>query len=188
MLTNIQLEELCEKMDVPLETIVFKDQLADIPPIKNNRAYIVNMENEIGEDGVPNQGSHWVCFQRNQYPSGKTASIYFDSYGSRPSQAVQEFMGEDPPRNTVNIQSLMNDACGWYCCAFLHYINAYKGRTGNLYIDTDQFVNMFHDLDKQHDYKYNEYVLKHFFQSADPSLRKPITVKENGLDIRSIVS
>ena len=188
MLTNIQIEELCGKMNIPLQAIVFKDQLQDTGPLQHNRAYIVNMENEIGEDGKRNQGSHWVCFQKNRYPSGKTAAIYFDSYGSRPSQAVQEFLGEDPPRNTVNIQSLMNDACGWYCCAFLHYINAYENRTGNIYTDAEAFINMFYDLEKEYDFKYNEYVLKHFFQSADPSLRKPITVREDNININSIVS
>ena len=97
MLTNIQIEELCGKMNIPLQAIVFKDQLKDTGALKYNRAYIVNMENEIGEDGKRNEGSHWVCFQKNKYPSGKTAAIYFDSMGSRPSQAVQQFLGETRP-------------------------------------------------------------------------------------------
>ena len=97
MLTNIQIEELCGRMNIPLQAIVFKDQLKDTGPLQYSRAYIVNMENEIGEDGKRNEGSHWVCFQKNKYPSSKTAAIYFDSMGSRPSQAVQQFLGETCP-------------------------------------------------------------------------------------------
>ena len=42
---------------------------------------------------------------------------------------------------------------------------------------------LFVDLNKSCDYKYNEYVLKHFFLSADPLLRKDVNV-----DVKTIVS
>jgi hypothetical protein len=35
---------------------------------------------------------------------------------------------------------------------------------------------MFDDLNKSVDFKKNEYILKHFFRSADPALRKEIDV------------
>jgi len=35
---------------------------------------------------------------------------------------------------------------------------------------------MFDDLNKSVDFKKNEYILKHFFRSEDPSLRKEIDV------------
>jgi len=35
---------------------------------------------------------------------------------------------------------------------------------------------MFDDLNKSVDFKKNEYILKHFFSSEDPSLRKEIDV------------
>jgi hypothetical protein len=37
-------------------------------------------------------------------------------------------------------------------------------------------MEMFDDLNKSIDFKKNEYILKHFFRSEDPSLRKEIDV------------
>ena len=64
--------------------------------------------------------------------------------------------------------------------AFLRYINAWQHawqhRTKDLYSDVDMFLHSFDDLNKSIDWKKNEYVLKMFFQSSDPSLRKEIDV------------
>jgi hypothetical protein len=38
------------------------------------------------------------------------------------------------------------------------------------------FIDMFDDLNKSVDFKKNEYILKHFFRSADPKLRRDIEV------------
>jgi hypothetical protein len=70
----------------------------------------------------------------------------------------------------------MSNACGWYCCAFLHFINNFSNRTKNLYSDTEHFLEFFDDLNKSVDFKKNEFMLKHFFQSKDPSKRKEIEV------------
>ena len=59
MLTNIQLEDLCEKMDIPLERICFKDQLKD-QNLVYNRSYIINMEDAMAEDGDRNDGTEFV--------------------------------------------------------------------------------------------------------------------------------
>ena len=77
-----------------------------------------------------------------------------------------------------DVQSLMNNACmcGYYCVAFLHYINAWQHRTKDLYADVDIFLHYFDDLNKSIDWKKNEYILKMFFQSSDPALRKEIDV------------
>ena len=94
-----------------------------------------------------------------------------------------QILGMDLPYTQIDIQSLAADFCGWSCCAFLHYINAFNDRTGHIYKDTEDFCNLFVDLNKSCDYKYNEYVLKHFFLSADPLLRKDVNV-----DVKTIVS
>jgi len=70
----------------------------------------------------------------------------------------------------------MNNACGYYCLALGHFINASKYRTGMLYDDVNSFMEMFDDLNTSCDFKKNEYILKHFFRSEDPSLRTEIDV------------
>ena len=51
---------------------------------------------------------------------------------------------------------------------------------------------MFDDLNSSVDFKKNEYVLKHFFQSNDPANRIPISLKDTivhkgGKDIKNIL-
>ena len=178
MLTDNQLEDICRRMNVPLEAIVFKDELPN--KLKYNRAYIINLEDEYDEEGKPNDGSHWTCLQVNKYPSGKVEPFYFDSYGMPPPKnvvkSVLDTTGQKLPFNTKDIQSLMNNACGFYCCALLHYLNAFPNRTNDIYNDAETFLDMFDDLNKSVDFKKNEYILKHFFVPEDPKLRKKIEI------------
>ena len=80
------------------------------------------------------------------------------------------------PYTTKDIQSLMNNACGFYCLAMAHFICSSKYRTNDLYRDIDDFMDMFDDLNHSIDWKKNEYILKHFFLSEDPNKRKPVDV------------
>jgi hypothetical protein len=180
MLTNIQLEDLAQRMKVPLEFVGFKNELPK--KLKTNRAYIINsQDDEDDETGELNSGAHWACMQIMEYPNGKIEGIYFDSYGSPPPEIVNErvmnnFKIKKIPYNTKDIQSMMNSACGWYCLAFLHFINVFPQRSKNLYWDVEAFLSLFEDLNKSIDFKKNEYILKMFFQPEDPKLRKPIEV------------
>ena len=179
MLTDKQLEDLCLKMNVPLEDIIFKDHSPTT--FKFNKSYIINLEDEYNEGGALNSGSHWTCLQVNKYPNGKMQGIYFDSFGSpAPTEILETFKrttGQSHmPHNTKDIQSLMSNACGWYCCAFLHFINNFSHRTKDLYDDTENFLDFFDDLNKSVDFKKNEFILKHFFQPKDKNLRKEIEV------------
>jgi hypothetical protein len=175
MLTDTDIKEIAVKMNVPLTFCGFKDRLKK-KPLEYNKSYIVNMEDSLDKEGKPNPGSHYVCFQVNKYPNGQKSSIYFDSFGVVQPETITEYVGGIMPHNDKDIQSLMNSACGWYCLAFLHYINSYQNRTGDLYTDARHFINLFDDLEKEHNHLKNEFILKHFFRSADPSLRKPISI------------
>jgi hypothetical protein len=55
--------------------------------------------------------------------------------------------------------------------SILHYINAYPQRTQSLYDDCEHFTDLFNDLNKTTDFKYNEWVLKLFFQSSNKEFR-----------------
>jgi hypothetical protein len=178
MLTDDQLWHLSNAMDFKLEAICFKDELPK--QLKFNTAYIINLEDSVDEEGNDNQGTHWTCLQVNKYPTGLIEPIFFDPYGAPPSESVKKFVKtnihKELPYTDKDIQSLMNNACGWYCCAFLHYINKFDRRTGNLYVDVAQFLDFFDDLNTSADFKKNEFILKHFFQSKDPAKRREIDV------------
>jgi hypothetical protein len=176
-LTDTQIWDLAKRMDVPLVFCGFKDELKTEKKIQYNKSYIINMENEFDEDGQRNQGSHYTCFQVNKYPNGRKEGLYFDSFGMPPPQIVEDFCGMKMPYATKDIQSLMNSACGWYCLAFLHFINSSESRTGDLYTDASIFTDMFDDLNKSCDHLKNEFLLKHFFRNKDPEKRKPVEMK-----------
>jgi hypothetical protein len=178
MLTDDQLFHLGNAMDFKIEKICFKDELPKV--LKYNTAYIINLENSFDEEGNQNEGSHWTCLQVNKYPTGLIEPIFFDPYGQPPAEAIKKFVTDnihkDLPYTDKDIQSLMNNACGWYCCSFLHYINKFPHRTNNLYVDVAHYLDLFDDLNTSANYKKNEYILKHFFQSSDPAKRKEIDV------------
>ena len=178
MLTDTQIWDLADRMAIPLVFCDFKDKLKG-KKLQYGKSYIINMENQFDSDGTPNTGSHYTCFQVNKYPEGLEA-VYFDSYGQPAPEIVEQFTKCRMPHNDKDIQSLMNSACGWYCLAFLHYINSAECRSKDLYTDAQDFVNMFEDLEKTTDKTANlknEWILKHFFRSSDPKKRTPIEVK-----------
>ena len=175
MLTDIQVKDLAKKMNIPLERVCFKDELLE-KPLKYNVSYIVNMENEFDDEGNPNDGSHWVCLQVNKYKSGVKEGVYFDSYGKKYPQVIEKFVGCSIPYNKKDLQSLVANTCGYWCLAFLHFINSSDCRSGHLYSDAEGFCSMFDDLNESIDFKKNEWILKHFFEPKDKSLRKPITI------------
>jgi len=185
MLTDHQLYELAEKMGFPLEKVCFKDELKG--KLKYNVAYIINLDDSEDAEGNQNEGTHWTCLQVNKYPDGRIEPIFFDPYGQPPSENIKKFVedntGKKLPHTTADIQSLMNNACGYYCCAFLHFINTWEHRQKDLYDDVSNFMAMFDDLNKSIDWKKNEYILKMFFQSPDKKVRKAIEVITDPDDI-----
>jgi len=179
MLSNIQVKNLASRMGIHLEGVYFKSELKDMK-LKHNVGYIINLEDQYDENGEPNDGSHYTCFLYNKYPKKdcRDEYVYFDSYGVAPPDEVLEFCGvKEMPHSIIDIQSLMNNACGWYCLSFLYWINVFPGRTMCLYRDAEHFTSLFNDLNKTNDWKYNEWLLKQFFKSKDS---KPTTLEDVG--------
>jgi hypothetical protein len=174
-LTDEQVKYLCHKMSIPLARICFKDELIE-EPIEFNKAYVVNMQDSVDEQGRDNEGTHWVCFQVNDYQNGHKQAMYLDPYGVPPPVAVREYIkkytGVSVPYSHKDIQSLMANCCGYFCLAFLHFINAHEHRSPDLYTNANTFLDMFEDLDKSCDYKKNEFILRHFFRPSDLEERK----------------
>ena len=174
MLTDSQIEELAKRMSVPLAGCFFKDELPK--KIIPNKTYIINIQDSEDDNGNQNDGTHWTMLQVQETPNGKIQPIYFDPYGQPPPEAVKKAVTKNfnkhLPHTTKDVQSLMNNACGFYCLAMAHFINAFKGRTGDIYKDVDDFIDCFDDLNHSIDWKKNEYILKMFFQSEDPTKRR----------------
>ena len=181
MLTDIQIESMCEKMHIPLEAVCFKN---DLPPLKYNRAYVLNMADEYSEEGIPSPGTHWVALQIHvqKGSDGVAMPMYVDSFGVGPpvevSRAVERFCGKKLPWSSKALQALQSDCCGFYALAWLHFINAFRMRRGHIYTDTEGFLDMFIDLNTSVDFKRNEFILQHFFRSDNPAERLPVTLTD----------
>lgn len=178
-LSDSQIQDLCKKMLIPFAECCFKNELE--APLEFNKSYFINIEDSHDEDGNENDGTHWTFLQCNKYPNDKIESIYFDSYGMPPPKNVKDVVEETTgkkglPYTERDVQSLLNNACGYYCLALGHYINSSPYRTGHLYKDVNDFVDMFDDLNVSIDFKKNEFILKHFFRSSDANKRVPIEI------------
>jgi hypothetical protein len=178
MLTDSQIEDLAKKMSIPIAGVYFKDELPK--KLEPNKSYIINLQDSETDDGEQNEGTHWTFLQVNETPKGQIEPIYFDPYGQPPSEAIKKAVQDSfhhyLPYTKKDVQSMMNNACGFYCLAMGHFLNACPLRTCNFYQDVEEFLDIFDDLNTSVDWKKNEYLLKMFFQSEDPSKRKPIDV------------
>jgi hypothetical protein len=178
MLTDVQIEDLASRLGVPFGGCFFKDELPK--RIEPNKSYFINIQDSEDDDGNRNEGTHWTFLQVNKTPKGQVEPIYFDPYGQPPPESVKKAVKDTfqkyLPYTKKDVQSLMNNACGFYCLAMAHYINKCPLRTCNFHNDVEEFLDIFDDLNTSVDWKKNEYLLKMFFQSEDPNKRKNIDV------------
>ena len=87
MLTDSQITQLSQKMNIPLELVCFKDELPRKAAF--NKSYVINLDDSIDEKGNQNEGTHWTALQINKYPDGKVEPIFFDPYGQPPSESIK---------------------------------------------------------------------------------------------------
>ena len=81
MLTNFDLEELCDVYNVPLHGIYMKDML---PNKIQNGNYIINLESSYNGR---NNGTHWTCLVVNN-----KECLFYDPYGAPPSLEIRHFV------------------------------------------------------------------------------------------------
>ena len=76
---------------------------------------------------------------------------------------MEDFIGIPIGYTSVDLQALVAETCGYWCCAYLYFINTFPQRTGDMYVDADTFCNLFNDLNHSCDWQTNETILKQFF-------------------------
>ena len=169
MLNNFQMLELAPKMGIPLKGVFFKDEI-QTTDLEANKSYVINLSNEKDEDGNSNLGSHWTALHIGKH-NGVICPFYFDSYGQPPPENLKKIVDKRFKKKinyaTKNVQSIMSDACGWFCLAWLPFVCQFYNKTGNIFMDTSIFLDLFEDLDISVDWKKNEYMLKLFFQEPN---------------------
>ena len=137
-----ELKKIAYKLKIPLVDVVFKDQMPAISFIDRNinpnkkMAFIINLNDAINSNGNLNAGSHWVALWINKALQGK-AVIYFDSFAVGPSIETVSFLKKlKIKRIEITNQQIQNPNsgyCGWYCIAFLYFMN--KGYSLKSFLD-----------------------------------------------------
>ena len=95
-----------------------------LPPLPQNGSYVLNLDNS------DEPGSHWVVawFYNDM-------TEYFDPFGLPPAdKRCLHFLGPNMFYNTVKLQLLLSNACGFYCIYFV--IKRASGIAANSIVET----------------------------------------------------
>jgi len=142
MLTNIDLENMAHKLNLPIVGVFSKDELPRGKTPRQVGSYYINME-----DSDKGHGTHWIFAK--VFESGH--GIYFDSFGFPAPIAVQEFLKPFTPYKFSNrdIQDYYSKNCGRYClCADYHIPH---------YDDYDHFLEVWSDDKPKNDKILNDF-------------------------------
>ena len=125
-LTDSELEHLCNYYDIPLNGIYEKSELGGgyAPHADNKRGlpfgnYIINLNGQ----------SHWCAMI--VHPKG---NYWWDSYGFPAPENLQNLMG-DYVWTDKQIQDIKSTACGYFCIAFLKFMQRPSKQMYNAFCD-----------------------------------------------------
>tara|TARA_R110002167_G_scaffold172178_4_gene370454 strand:+ start:2278 stop:2724 length:447 start_codon:yes stop_codon:yes gene_type:complete len=139
MISNFDLEKIADDMHLDLIGVFSKDNL---PKERIVGSYIINLQDQ--DDGG---GTHWTAFKI--FPMKQ--ACYFDSFGFDAPVEVGRFLEPFKPIATNNrqIQAVKSDLCGYFCLAFIDFMNDKRG--AEIYDKYDDFLNSFTNNLKSND-------------------------------------
>ena len=124
-----ELKRIAKYYKLPLIGVCQRNHLHEYPHV-NNGFYIINTE-----PSTSGSGRHWACLYLN-----KQTSFYFCSFGAPPATDVIKYVQKYSKKfknNNLIIQNLKSDNCGYFCIAFMLFVN-----NGYDYLE---FINAFDD-------------------------------------------
>jgi hypothetical protein len=166
MLTNFDIEKICDKLDLPLVGVFMRDTL---PKERRIGSYIINLDDSQGD------GTHWIFakifsdsdrfydsdsddLNNNNYKY--CGALFFDPFGIGMPVEVENFLKPFSKKavNKKQIQNVNSTQCGWYCIYCDYFLEKHK--KGKSYIDDFRaFLDIWND-----DPTKNLDLLKKFFK------------------------
>jgi len=123
-LSNIDIEEILKSQKIKV-TVYMKDEL----PLTLKRGfYVINLQSS-----TVGSGTHWTALYYNS-----KHSYYFDPFGFIAPTEVEQKLNEYT-FNNKQIQNLKSTACGYYCIAFIIFMNKRKNKKLGFIIFVDEF-------------------------------------------------
>lgn len=130
--SDIQLKGYAEKMGLPLNNILMRDEMNELD---KDGFYIINLDNSNGN------GTHWTSLFYHPLNS-----YYFDSYGFVPPLEVEKKI-KPYIYNDADIQDFNSEACGYYALAFIKFLND----KSNKEVAFKEFLRLFKSNTKEND-------------------------------------
>lgn len=130
--SDTQLKEYTEKMGLPLNNILMRDEMNEL---KKDGFYIINLDNSNGN------GTHWTSLYFHPLNS-----CYFDSYGFVPPLEVEQKI-KPYIYNDADIQDFNSEACGYYALAFIKFLNDKTNKE----VAFKEFLKLFKNNTKEND-------------------------------------
>jgi hypothetical protein len=143
-LSNTDIIYILKSQGVKLNGVFMKDEL---PSKLKTGFYVVNLQSSnIGN------GTHWTAFYYNS-----KKSFYFDAFGFLAPIEIEKKL-KKYKYNDKQIQNSNSTACGFYCVAFILFLNGKKNK--ELEMRFEKFVDAFSTNTKindklLYDYLYN---------------------------------
>ena len=125
-LTNFDLEDAADKLNIPLKGVFCRNMLPRIS--ENKECGILNLDDSSGN------GTHWTAWYKSssEHASGNTASragdtkFYFDSYGLQPPIELKNYLTSPIYYNSERVQPNNTVLCGHLCLYVLNQLNQIK--------------------------------------------------------------
>lgn len=111
MTTNIDLENMAKKYKIPLNYVVFKDELKKLP--SNKELYII-----INMSSTGHPGTHWVSLFYSP-----TLRLYYDPFGVKPPVEVIDFCDKRVIYNDIQDEDIDGTNCGQLSLNFLRLVS-----------------------------------------------------------------
>lgn len=117
-LSNIDLIKICKEYKLNVQGIHCKDRIPENVEGWN----IINMDNHTG------QGTHWICFYKN---NDSNDNIFWDSFGVVPPVEIDDLL-HPYTYNHKDVQYLDSSSCGWWCIFCIWFCSKYNNKTEGL--------------------------------------------------------
>jgi len=128
-LSNFDIDEIVRKSKI---NNYYGCYSKDVLPSKmDNGYYIINLADD--DQG----GSHWTCL----YKYDDDLNIYYDSFGFYPPYDVEQKLKGYVLMNNQQIQDITDTSCGYYCIAFMKYMD--KNKSKNPVQSFNKFLSFF---------------------------------------------
>jgi hypothetical protein len=140
MLSNLDIERIAEKADLPIVGVFSKDK---IPKKHQIGSYYINLQNFNDGDG-----SHW-CLMKiyRDHERDKTKALWFDPFGLDMPREIENYLEKYKPIPYSNrqIQGINQTECGWYCLACDWSLENGRGENETILDHFEKFLALWSD-------------------------------------------